>query len=92
MPVMLVTFSNGTPPVSVSTGVVIGAAVANVLVGIFITPRLLLAVSRNSWPPLLYTIMSSTRLPAPNSAIVVPRTFSPGFRSAIGNLTSGVQV
>ena len=62
-----------------STGVVIGVALANVLVGIFITPRLLFAVSRNSWPPFLYTIMSSTRLPAPNSAIVVPRTFSPGL-------------
>ena len=34
MPVMLVTFSNGTPPVSLVTGVVIGVALANVLVGI----------------------------------------------------------
>src|SRR5215510_1226022 len=91
-PIMLATFSNGTPAVSVSTGVVIGLADANGAVGIFITPRLLFAVSRNSCPPFLYTIMSSTRLPAPNSAIVVPRTFSPALRSAIGNLTSGVHV
>lgn len=42
MPVMLVTFSNGTPAVSLSTGVVIGVALANVLVGIFMTRRLLL--------------------------------------------------
>ena len=35
--------------------------------------------------------MSIGRLPAPSSAIVVPRTFAPGSSEATGNFTSGVQ-
>ena len=50
MPVIAVTFSNGTPPVSLVTGVVIGAAVAKPSVGIFMTPRLVFDISRNSLP------------------------------------------
>ena len=90
MPCMLAIVWYGMPPVGVSTGVVIGVAVAMSAAGIFMTPRLLLDISRNSFPSFLYTIMSNGRLPAPSSATVVPRTLSPGLSEAIGNLTSGV--
>src|SRR5581483_8326693 len=43
----------GTPCVSAITGIVIGLALANGLVDAFMTPRLVLAISRNSSPPFL---------------------------------------
>src|SRR5262245_8220916 len=94
MSVIAATFSNGTPAVSLFDGVVIGAALAKLAVGIFMTPRRVFAISRKSLPSLLYTIMSIGRLPAPSSAIVVPRYLLPefGLSSATGNFTSGVQV
>src|SRR4029453_8786953 len=45
-PIMLATFSNGTPAVSDSTGVVIGLAGAKGAGGNFITPRLCFSARR----------------------------------------------
>ncbi|MND06010.1 hypothetical protein D3C83_271360 [compost metagenome] len=53
MPVIDATVSNLTPAVPVGTGAVIGASVPNVAVGIFMTPRSVFDISRNSWPSFL---------------------------------------
>src|SRR5262245_37666840 len=79
------------PLVSVFTGWVMGDALANPSVGIFITPRDVFDISRNSRPSFLYSTMSIGRLRLPSSAIVVPTTLVPGCRLATGNFTSGVQ-
>src|SRR5262245_26159711 len=78
------------PAVPVATRAVIGVSFAKLAVGIFMTPRAVFAINRNSLPPWLYTIMSIGRFWLPSSAIVVPVILAPGVSCAIGNLTSGV--
>jgi hypothetical protein len=52
-PFIAVMVSYAMPPVSVFTGCVIGAALAKPSVGIFITPREVFDMSRNSRPSFL---------------------------------------
>ena len=78
-------------PAVPETGAVISRFVPKSLVGIFITPRDVFDISKYSLPSFEYLIMSIGRLPAPSSAIVVPRTLAPGASAAAANRTSGVQ-
>src|SRR3954463_15960042 len=74
-----------------SIGDVIALFVPKSLVGIFITPRDVFDISKYSLPSFEYLIISIGRLPAPSSAMVVPRTFCPAASDDTEKRTSGVQ-